>query len=708
MTRPTRTLALLLLALVTGVLAAQRLDPSAARPPIAKRVPHRLTAHGDTRTDEYYWMRDKKSPAVRVHLEAENAYTKAAMKPTEPLQRRLYDEMLGRIKQTDLTVPHRDRGFWYYRRTEEGKQYPVYCRKTGTLQAPEEVLLDANALARGEKFFDVRGPVVSDDGNLLAFATDTTGFREYQLSVKDLRTGKLVETRLAQVTDFEWAADNRTLFYVTEDDAKRPHRLWRHSLGRPKAEDVLVFEEKDGLFWLGLSRSRDGKYLFHLSESYTSAEQWFLPTDTPAGAWKVILPREANHEYRAAHRDGRFYLRTNRGGATNFKVVTCPVEKTAPAHWRDLVPYDPAVMVTGVDVFRDHAVLSERVKGLPALRVLDLRSNQAYRIDFPEPTYDVELRANPEFATDAVQLTYTSLVTPPAVYEYHLDTRKRVLLKQKEVLGGYDPARYVSERLHATAADGTKVPLSLVYRKGVKKDGTAPLLLYGYGAYGSTLPLAFDSNRVSLLDRGIICALAHVRGGGEMGRAWYDGGKVRNRMKSFTDFIACADHLVWEKYAARNRLVIQGRSAGGLLMAVALSLRPDLCTAAVLEVPFVDAVTSMLDPTLPLVTQEYQEWGNPNEKGDYDYLKSYCPYTNMRPGAYPSMLVTTSLNDSQVMYWEPAKYVARLRTMKRDNTPLLFRCDMAAGHGGASGRYDALREDAFVMAFVLDRMGIRK
>jgi oligopeptidase B len=703
-----RPLLLGLFLFVWGSALAGGLDPKAAQPPVAKRVPHRAAIHGDVRSDDYYWLRDKKSPEVIAHLEAENAYTAAVLKPTEPLQGRLYKEMLGRIKQTDLSVPYRDRGYWYYTRTEEGKQYPIHCRKKGTLEAPEEILLDDNQLARGEKFLRTTGLIVSDDGNLLAYAADTTGFREYHLSVKDLRTGKLLEARHAKVASFQWAADNATLFYVTEDHAKRPHRLWRHRLGDPKDKDVLVYEEKDGLFWLGLSRSRDRKYLFSTSASFTATEQRFLPADTPAGAWKTILPRRDGHEYHAQHRDGKFYLVTNTGKATNFKVMTCPVEKTDLAGWKDLLPYEPEVMVRSLAVFEGHAVLSERAGGLPRLRVLDLGSGPAHRIDFPEPVYDVQFGANPEFATSAVQFTYTSLTTPPSVYEYRLDTRARTLLKRKEVLGGYDPARYVAERIYATAPDGTKVPISLVYRKGLMKDGTAPLLLYGYGSYGAVLPTGFDSNRVSLLDRGVIYAQAHVRGGSDLGRQWYEQGKLRHKKNSFTDFIACADHLVKEGYCSRRRLAVQGGSAGGLLIGAVLNLRPDLCAAAVLQVPFVDVINTMLDADLPLTVQEYRQWGNPNVKEDYDYMKSYCPYTNLRRTAYPAMLVTTSLNDSQVMYWEPAKYVAKLRTMKEDATPLLFKCNMAAGHGGASGRYDALRERALILAFVLDRMSIKE
>jgi oligopeptidase B len=678
-----------------------------ATPPVAKQVPHKATLHGDTRVDNYDWLRDKKSEAVLSYLKAENAYTTAVMKPTEALQKKLYKEMLGRIKETDLSVPVLDRGYYYYQRTEEGKDYPIYCRKKGNLDAPEEVMLDGNALAKGEKFFQVSELVVSDDGNLLAYATDTTGFREYMLYVKDLKSGKLLEIKLAQVRGYEWAADNKTLFFVTEDKAKRPDKLWRHVLGQPKDKDTLIFEEKDDLFELHLGRSRDHKYLFHSSDSFTSTEDWYLPANLPTADWKVILPRKADHEYGTEHRDGKFYIRTNYK-AKNFKVVTCPVGKTDPAHWTDLVPYDPKVMVAELAVFAKHAVLTERKDGLPQLRVIDLIDHKAYRIDYPEPVYDVNLRSNPDFNTTTIQFVYNSFVTPPSVFEYNMETMARKLLKRKEVLGGYDPSRYEAEWLYATATDGAKVPISLVRKKGGKKDGMAPLLLYGYGAYGLSLTIDFDSNKFSLLDRGATFAQAHVRGGSDLGREWYEQGKVFNKKNSFTDFIACADHLVKQKYCARDKLVIQGESAGGLLIGAVLNIRPDLCKAAVLGVPFVDVLNTMLNPDLPLTTQEYLQWGNPNQKPDYDYIKSYCPYTNLAKKAYPSMLVMTSLNDSQVMYWEPSKYVAKLRTLKTDKNPLLLKVNMDAGHGGASGRYEALEEQAFIAAFALDQMGIKE
>jgi oligopeptidase B len=696
-------LGLLVVAIAGRSLAV---DPTAAKPPAAKAVPHKSELHGDTRVDDYFWLRDKKSPDVVAYLESENAYTAAVMKPTEPLQEKLYKEMLGRIKQTDLSVPYRDRGYWYYTRTEEGKQYPIACRKKGDMDSPEEVTLDLNELAKGEKFLRVDEVEVSDDGNLLAYLTDTTGFREYCLSVKDLRTGKVLESRFVKAVRAEWAADNKTLFYLTEDHAKRSHKLWRHILGKPRDADVLVYEEKDELFRLGIHRSRDRKYLFRASRSSTTTEQWYLPADDPMGEWKVILPREERHEYTADHRDGLFYIRTNRGGATNFKVVVCPVESPHPANWRDFVPYDPKVMVGGLSLFRDYAVVSEREGGLPQLRVIDLITGVHHRVDMPEPVYDVFPSTNSEFDTTRFRFVYTSLVTPASVYEYGLDARDRKLLKRTPVLGGYEPSQYQSERIQATAPDGTRVPISLVYKRGVKKDGTAPLLLYGYGSYGSTLPAGFNANRLSLLDRGIIYAQAHIRGGSDLGRDWYETGKMLSKKNTFTDFIACADHLVRERYCARDRLAIQGASAGGLLIGSVVNMRPDLCKAAVLQVPFVDVINTMLDESLPLTVQEFLEWGNPKNRSEYEYMKTYCPYTNLTKTAYPSILVTTSFNDSQVMYWEPTKYVAKLRTLKTDRNPLLFKCNMAGGHGGFSGRYDALKDQAFVTAFLLDQLGV--
>lgn len=689
-------------------VAALAIDPTAATPPVGKVKPHLTKLHNEDRVDNYFWMRDKKDPEVIKHLEAENAYTAAVMRTTEELQSNLYKEYLGRIKQTDLSVPYKDRGFWYYTRTEEGKQYPIYCRKPGTLDAAEEVLLDVNELAKDEKFLSVSGVEVSDDGTRVAFLSDTTGFREYFVSVKDLKSGKLLETKFVKTPNVEWAADNATLFYVTEDAAKRSHKLWRHTVGEAKDKDVLVAEEKDELFRLGLNRSRDGKYMFRSSRSATTSEQWFLPADKPAGEWKLIAARKDGHDYSADHRDGAFFIRTNKDKATNFKAVSCPVDKTDPAGWTEFVPYNPAVMVNGVSVFKSFAVIAEREAGIPHLRFYDFRTGQQHRVEFPEAVYSANLGRNPDFDAKTVQMSYTSMITPSTVYEYDPSTKARKVLKKTEVLGGYNPDEYATEWVFATAADGTKVPISMVYKKGTKRDGTAPCLLYAYGSYGSTMPVGFSATRLPLLDRGVVYATAHIRGGSDMGRQWYDDGKMLKKMNTFTDFIACADFLVKEKYCDRGRLVIQGGSAGGLLVGATINLRPDVCKAAVLQVPFVDVVTTMLDESLPLTVQEFLEWGNPKVKAEYEYMKTYDPYANLTKAKYPAILVTTSLNDSQVLFHEPTKYVAKMRALNPDAKAVVFKCNMAGGHGGSSGRYDALKEQAFVTSFVLDQMGIAK
>ena len=697
-------------AILAAPVAALAIDPTAAMPPSAKRVPHKLEQHGETRIDDFFWLKDKTNKNVLKYLEAENAYAATLLKPTEKFQETLYKEFLSRIKQTDEDVAVYDRGYLYYSRTVEGKQYPIHCRRfavKGPRGPGEVVLLDGNELAKGEKFFAFGERRVSDDGHLLAFSTDTTGFREYTLSVKDLRTGKLVESKLVKAPMFEWAADNKTLLYTTEDAAKRAHKVWRHTLGTPKEQDELLYEEKDELFWLELAKSRDGKYLFHTSVSYGSTEQRFLASDKPDGKWQTILKREADHEYDASHRDGTFYIRTNKK-ATNFKVVTCPVEKTDVANWADLAPYDPKVYIEGVSLFKSHAVFSVRAGGLSQLIVRNLKTGKSHSVAFGDKPYDVALSRNPEFATTSIRFRYTALAEPDTDYSYDMDTRDRKQQKVKEIPGGYKPSDYVTERVTATATDGTQVPISLVYKKGVKLDGTAPCLLYGYGSYGLNMTMDFDPVRVSLLDRGVVYANAHIRGGSDLGRTWYEDGKMLKKMNTFNDFIACADHLVKAKYCSRDKLAIEGASAGGLLIATVLNLRPDLCKAAVLKVPFVDAVTTMLDESIPLTVQEFLQWGNPKIKKEYDYLKSYCPYTNIKKAAYPSMLVMTSLNDSQVLFHEPTKYVAKLRTLRTDKNPLLLRCNMDAGHGGASGRYDHLKEVALVLAFLLDRMGITK
>jgi oligopeptidase B len=675
-------------------------------PPVARRVPKVDVVHGDVRHDDYFWLRQKDDPEVSAYLTAENAFTDAVMKPTEAFQESLYAEMLARIKEDDQSVPYRRRSYFYYSRTETARQYPILCRKRGSLEAPEQVMLDLNHLAEGHPFLALGAASVSDDGRLLAYTTDLTGFRDYTLQVKDLESGALLADRVEKVGAVAWAADGQTLFYVTEDAAKRPYRLYRHRLGATTAD--LILEETDALFRLHVFRSRSLAYLFLVSGSFTSTETRFCPAADPAGPWRVILAREKDHEYQVDHGRGPggdlFYIRTNGGGRRNFRLVTAPVDDPTPGRWQELLPHREDVMLEDLEVFAEHHVVHEREDGLIRLRITDAGTGTHHHVEFPEPTYDLEADANAEFATGAYRLRYQSLITPASVFDYDIGGRRLLLLKQTPVLGGYAPARYRSERIHATATDGTRIPISLVRRAEAGADGRAAMLLAGYGAYGFPYPASFSSGRLSLLDRGVSVAIAHVRGGGELGKRWHDDGRMMAKRNTFTDFIAVADHLVASGYTAADRLVIEGGSAGGLLIGAVLNMRPDCAAAAVLRVPFVDVINTMLDESLPLTVGEFEEWGNPKIREHYEYMKSYCPYTNLDARRYPAILVRTSHNDSQVMYWEPAKYVARLRAVGRPEVPPLFRINMAAGHGGASGRYDHLREIAFDYAFILTRL----
>jgi len=691
-----------------------------SRPPMAKKVTHVETLHGEKLADEYFWLRDRKNPEVKAYLEAENAYADAFMKPTETLQTRLYEEMLGRIKETDLSVPYRQGDYFYYSRTEKGKQYPIYCRKRAVVggpqgpppdspavEAPEQVMLDLNELARGERFMSVSELEVSDDGTLLAYTTDNVGFREYRLHVKDLSTGKDFPETVEMVSSAAWAADNKTLFYTVDDHAKRPYRLYRHPLGGDPKADVLVYEEKDEMYRVNVHRSRSQKVLFLVSGSHTADEWRYLPADKPAGAFVMISAREKEHEYAVDHRGDLFYIRTNKG-CRNFRVVTVSVASPGPDRWKELLPCRPAVMVSGMDMFAGHAAVLEREDGLPRIRIIDLETNAQHRVEFPEPVYAAGPQNNAEFDTRVFRFGYQSFTTPPSVFDYDMATRERKLLKRIEVLGGYDPDCYQSERRYATAKDGTKIPISLVYRKGFIADGKSPLWLNGYGSYGAPSFATFNSNRFSLLDRGFVFAVAHIRGGGEMGKPWHDAGKMMSKKNTFTDFIAAAEQLIADKYTSRDRLVIEGGSAGGLLMGAVTNMRPELFKIVVSRVPFVDVINTMLDESLPLTVGEFEEWGNPRKKEEYDYIKSYSPYDNLAAKPYPTILVKTSFDDSQVMYWEPAKYVAKLRTLKTDANPLVFKINMAGGHGGSSGRYDRLRELAFDYAFVFRELGVEK
>jgi oligopeptidase B len=677
-------------------------------PPVAKKVPELIEIHGETLRDDYAWLRQKESPDVIAYLQAENAYAEALTKPTGAFEEALYREMLARIKEDDQSVPYPFGGWLYYSRTETGKQYPIHCRKRAA-DALEHVTLDLNALAVGHPFLSLGVYAVSDDGRWLAYSADFTGARDYTLFVKDLTTGALAPDRVDKVSSVAWAADSTTLFYVVEDDAKRPYRLWRHRLGAPVSDDTFLYEESDALFRLGVWRSRSRALLFAGSGSFTTTEIRWLPAAEPTATWRLILARQHEHEYAVDHGitagGDLLYIRTNAGGRRNFRLVTAPLDDARPERWREVIAHRDDVMLEDVDVFADHYVAHERAEGLIRLRVTDVGTGETHDVAFPEPAYEVSADVNAQFEARAYRLRYQSFVTPASVFDYDVAARRLILLKQTPVLGGFDPTRYRSERIHATAPDGTRVPISLVAPVDAPRDASSPMLLAGYGAYGIPYPVTFASSRLSLLDRGVTFAIAHVRGGGELGKRWHDEGRMLNKRNTFTDLIAAADALVAAGYTARDRLVIEGGSAGGLLIGAVLNMRPDVARAAVLRVPFVDVINTMLDESLPLTVGEFEEWGNPKIREQYLYMKTYCPYSNLAALRYPEILVRTSINDSQVMYWEPAKWVARLRTVNQGDRPVVFKINMAAGHGGSSGRYDALRETAFDYTWILGVLG---
>ncbi len=673
-------------------------------PPVARTIPKVDTLLGQERVDPYFWLRDdaRSAPEVIGHLQAENRYTGAAMRHTRPLQKRLFAEMVSRLKETDLSVPEYVDGAWYYARTVKGKQYPIFCRRRGSLKAAEEVLLDGNELAGKRAYSRVGMRRVSPDGNLLAYTWDTTGGEWYTLFLKDLRTGRLLADRVDSVNyALEWAADNHALFYGRSDAAHRPNRVFRHEVGAT-GTDAMVFEEPDQLFNVDLVRSKDRAYLFITAESFTSSETRYLRAGQPAGEWRLLLPRAQDVLYSVEHHAGSFLIRTN-DGAINFKLVRAPVADPRRANWTEVLPGRDSILLEGLDVFRSFAALYERGNAVRRIRVLELGSGKSYEVDFPEEVSTFAQADNPEYDTDLVRFTYTSFITPPSVYDFDMRQRTRTLKKLTEV-PNYRPARYASERTWARAEDGTLIPVSLLYRKPLGKDGRRPMLLYGYGSYGFSMDPWFDSETFSLVDRGFVYAVAHVRGGQEMGRGWYDDGKMLRKRNTFTDFIAVADHLVRERYTSSDRLAIRGGSAGGLLMGAVTNMRPDLFRVVVADVPFVDVINTMLDPTIPLTTQEWQQWGNPSREPDQSYMRAYSPYDNVAAKDYPAMLVTAGLNDPRVAYWEPAKWVAKLRATKTGNDLLLLKTNMGAGHAGSSGRYDRLEEEAFRYAFILDQI----
>lgn len=688
--------------------AAPTASGATLTPPVAKTDSKTDTVHGEERIDNYFWLREKSNTEVIEYLEAENRYTEAMMQHTEDFQEQLYQELLGRIQETDLSVPEKMGDYYYYTRTEEGKQYPIYCRKRGSLEAEEEILLDQNALAEGHEYLELGVYKISPNHQLLAYSTDTTGGESYTLYVKDLNTGQLLADQIPNTYySVEWANDNQTLFYTTLDAAKRPYKLHRHQLGSDPAADALIYHETDESFFLDVSKTRSKAYLLMELENINTSEVHYLEADQPTSDFTVISPRQSELEYSVEHHGDQFLIVTN-VDAVNFKLMRAAVSDPSRENWEEIIPHREAVKLDSVSAFHNHLVISEREDGLQKIRVRNFTTDEEHAVDFPEPVYMVRQGRNPEFDTNTLRFNYASLVTPMSVFDYAMDARTRELKKQDEVLGGYDPSLYESERIFAKATDGTAIPISLVYKKGLVKDGGNPLLLYGYGSYGINSEPYFSSNRLSLLDRGFIYAIAHIRGGEEMGRAWYENGKLLHKRNTFTDFIACAEHLIAEKYTVSNKIVIQGGSAGGLLMGAVTNMRPELFEIVIAKVPFVDVVNTMLDASIPLTVIEYDEWGNPNEKKFYDYIKSYSPYDNIEAKEYPHILVTAGLNDPRVHYWEPAKWTAKLRALKTGDNQLLLKTEMGAGHGGPSGRYDYLREIAFEYAFIFDLLGIDK
>lgn len=687
------------------------MNSETVQPPVAKKMPHTMEIHGDVRTDDYYWMRDdeRKAPEVLAYLNAENSYTTAKMKHTEAFQEKLFDEMTGRLKKDDSSVPYQKNGYWYYSNFSGDQEYPVYARRAGSMDDEEQVILDANKLAEGHEFFSLGGMAVSSDTTLLGYATDVLSRRLYKIEFKNLGTGEKLADILVDTTGtIVWANDNKTVFYIRKDpQTLLGYQVFRHKLGTDQADDVLVYEEKDTTFYTGLGKTRDDSviYIYHSHTSKKGAS--VIDANKPDSAFKLFHPIEDGHEYSFAKLGNEYYIRTN-WQAKNFRLMKVDATQTTDkSKWRDVVPHRDGVFLSDFELFTNHLVVREKEEGLTRLRVMDLAGGEDRDLAFDDPAFSASIGYNPEIDTDKMRVNYSSLTTPSTVYEYDLKDGNRAILKQDEVLGDFNPANYASERLFIEARDGTKVPVSLVYRKELfKQDGVNPLYQYAYGSYGHTIEPRFDSSRLTLLDRGFVYAIAHIRGGQMLGRGWYEDGKLYNKMNTFTDFIDVTKGLVTQKYGAKDKIFAVGGSAGGLLMGAVVNMAPELYRGVGAHVPFVDVLTTMLDTSIPLTTNEYDEWGNPNETDYYEYMKTYSPYDNVTRQDYPNILVTTGLHDSQVQYFEPAKWVAKLRDYKTDNNQLLFHVNMEAGHGGASGRYKRYKDKALEFAFFFDLLGI--
>jgi len=686
----------------------QSCKTSDMKAPVAAKKPKELTIHGDTRIDNYYWLRERENPEVIAYLDAENTYRESVMKDTEGFQKDLFDEIVGRIKQTDESVPYKKNGYYYYTRYEEGKEYPVYCRKKGSMEAGEEILANVNEMAVGHAYFHVGGMSMSPDNRFLAIGIDTVSRRKYTIYIKDLETGKMLSDEIPVTTGgATWANDSKTLFYTLKDEETlRSKAIYRHIKGSPAGQDVLVYEEVDETFDTYVFKAKSNQYIVIGSSSTLTNEYRFLSADDPLGEFSVVQPRIRGLEYNVAHYGDHFYIITNLD-ATNFRLMRTPVNRTEKKNWKEVIAHRKDVFLEGIEIFEDFLVVEERKEGLTQLRVIPWDKGQEHYIEMGEEIYTAYISINPDFDSKLLRYSYSSLTTPNSTFDYHLEKKEKTLLKQEEVLGGtFDPANYEAKRLYAVADDGKKIPMSIVYRKGLDLNGQNPTLLYGYGSYGYTMDPGFRSYRLSLLDRGFVYAIAHIRGSQIYGRPWYEDGKLLKKMNTFTDFNDCAEHLIKENYTSTEHLFAMGGSAGGLLMGAVINLQPELYKGVIAAVPFVDVISTMLDEDIPLTTSEYDEWGNPNDKTYYDYMLSYSPYDQVEAKTYPNMLVTTGLHDSQVQYWEPAKWVAKLRDMKTDNNLLLMYCNMETGHGGASGRFEAYKETAMQFAFLLKLAGI--